>query len=153
MDGWIIAGVLAAISQTLIIAIAALVAVRQLRETSRQRKFDALLRVYRTIGSSDARENRRAIYEELPNSPEKLTPEQWRLVGDVAVMFDHIGALAKFALIDEKELLETHGPMIARLWSRLEPYIQYERARLGPGRVAAFEALAKRSQEILSNNR
>ena len=63
-------------------------------------------------------------------------------------MFDHIGALAKFKLIDEHELLETHGRMIARLWSRLNPYIQHERARLSDGQmVAAFEALAKRAQE------
>jgi hypothetical protein len=147
MDGWIIAGVLAAICQTAIIAVAAVIAVNQLRETSRQRKFDALLRVYRTIGSSEARNDRRVIYEELPAFPEKLTPDQWRLVGDVAVMFDHVGALAKFKLIDEDELLETHSRMISRLWSRLDPYIQYERDRLGDGQmVAAFEALAKRAQ-------
>lgn len=124
----------------------ALLAVRQLKEMTRSRNLEAMLRVYEMISSENARTLRRYIYESLLSDPEDISPEEQRIIEEVSVLFDRVGALVDAGLVPEDLLFQSHGRMISRIWDRLEPYISHYR-QIHPGHVSYFESLARAARQ------
>ena len=126
---------------------AAVVALGQLREMTKARHLEALLRVYDMIGSEPARKQRRIIYTELNSEPESLTHEEHELVEQVTIAFERIGKLVESDLVPMNELFEGHCEVIIRTWKRLEPYVRHHRTLAGGRYAKHFERIAKLAQE------
>src|ERR1051325_11306295 len=130
-----------------VVVYAAVVAVGQLREMTKTRHLEALLRVYDMIGSATARKQLRIIYTELESKPESLTHEERELVEQVTITFERIGKLVESDLVPMNELFEGHCEVVIRTWKRLEPYIRYHRTLAGGRYAKHFERLAKLAQK------
>lgn len=120
---------------------AAIVGLTHLREATRTRHLEAMLRVYEMIGSKHARAQRRFIYTQLRSTPEDLTPEEREVVEEVSVTFDKIGNLVEKGLVPEDELMTTHCEIFIRAWQTLEPYIMHYRQLISENHVKSFERL------------
>src|SRR5256885_13103464 len=86
-----------------VVVYAAIVALGQLKEMTKARHLEALLRVYDMIGSELARKQRRIIYTELRSEPEHLTSDERELVEQVTIMFERIGKLVESDLVPRDE--------------------------------------------------
>lgn len=132
----------ATVTGAVVVVYAAIVAVRQLKEMTRTRYLEAMLRVYELISSDDARDTRRYIYSELRSTPDALTLEEQRQVEKASVLLDRVGSLVAAGLVPADLVLSSHSTMIANLWDRLEPYIRFHRSQRYESYVRYFEELA-----------
>src|SRR5918912_4022586 len=98
----------------------AVIALRQLKEMTKARHLEAMLKVYEMIGSESARKQRKFIYTELTSAPEALTSDERDQVEQVCVAFDRIGILVRSDLIPKDELFAGHCEVIIRTWRKLE---------------------------------
>lgn len=130
----------------------AVVALRQLKEMTKARHLEAMLKVYEMIGSESARKQRKFIYTELKSTPEELTFDEREQVEQICVAFDRIGILVGSDLIPKDELFAGHGQVIIRTWTKLEPYIKHHRKMIGNYHAKHFEALAALAQEYHSEH-
>ncbi len=136
----------------IVLIVTAAIIGRQLREMTRTRHLEAMLKVYDLISSSEARSMRKFIYNELNSDPDKISCEERNIVEQVCVDFDNIGKLVKSRLVPANELLESHCEMFIRIWQKLAPYIQHHKEVVGGRHVPHFVQLAKLAQEYHSEN-
>lgn len=141
---------IATVATAAIATIAAVFALVQVREMTRTRHLEAMLRVFEMLGAEDARKQRRFIYTQLKSSPERLTPEEQWVVEQVTVTFDRLGRLVEMGLVPREELFQGHCEVVIRVWARLKPYIYHHRSRVGGRHGHNFEELAKSAQEYFS---
>ncbi|HUC24576.1 MAG TPA: DUF4760 domain-containing protein [Streptosporangiaceae bacterium] len=154
MGLWNILASVATIVAAIVVSFAAYLAVRQLKEMTKSRNLEGMLRIYEMIASEDARRSRRFIYEKLKSEPQDVSDEERRYVEDVSVMFDRVGALAEAGLIPEALLFQSHGEVITRMWDRLEPHILYRRRQPGNAtHVSHFEKLAMSARKYQAARR
>ena len=106
-----------------VIVYTVLVALGQLKEMTRTRHLEAMLRVYDIIGSHEARIQRRFIYTQLTSPPYQLSSEERDHIEDVSASFDRIGKLIEDGLVPRDMLFDSHCEMIIRCWIKLKPYI------------------------------
>lgn len=139
---WSSAASIATIIGAGVVIYAAVVAVGQLKETTKTRHLEAMLRVYDMIASPGARASRRFIYSELKSAPGKVTSEEREKIEEVSVMFDRVGALVSAGLVPEDLLFASHREMIIRSWDKLAPYVEYSRLHRYPSFATYFELLA-----------
>ncbi len=125
----------------------AIMALNQLKEMTRTRHLEAMLRVYDLIGSQEARRHRRFIYTKLKSSPDKLTAEEREHVEQVSIEFDQIGKLVESGLVPQNELFDSHCEVVIRLWTKLESYILHHQKLIGGRHVPHFQKLAQSAQE------
>ena len=130
-----------------VVVYTAVVALNQLKEMTKARHLEALLRVYDMIGSETARKQRRIIYTELKSAPEALTHEERELVEHVTITFERIGKLVESDLVPMNELFEGHCEVIIRTWNKLERHIRHYRTLAGGRHAKHFERLAKLAKE------
>jgi hypothetical protein len=90
---------IATTGSALVVIYAAYVAVGQLREMTKARHLEAMLRVYEIIGTESARSSRRFIHGELASQPGSVTPEERGHIENVAVALDQVGALVEAGLV------------------------------------------------------
>ena len=150
---WSIFASIATIIGVGVVICAALLALRQLRETTRARHLEAMLRVYEMIGSEDARSSRRFIYTQLKSNPEKITPQEQEKIEEVTVALDRIGTLVSANLVPKKLLFSSHCEMVILCWDKLSPYIMYRRLHLDdPTYATYFERLAGSARDYKTIN-
>ncbi len=125
-----------------VVIYAAVVAVGQLKEMTKTRHLEAMLRVYDMIASPEARASRRFIYSELRSAPDRVTSEEREKIEEVSVMLDRVGALVSAGLVPKNLLFASHREMIIRSWEKLAPYINYWRMHRYPSFASHFELLA-----------
>jgi hypothetical protein len=125
-----------------VVIYAAFLAVSQLKEMTKARHLEAMLRVYDMIGSERARSSRRFIYSELRSQPEDITSEEREKIEDVSAVLDRIGTLVEAGLVPEGLLFASHYEMIILSWDTLAPYILYRRLNLDVTYARHFEHLA-----------
>lgn len=128
------------------VILAAWFAKDQLKEMTRARKLDGMLKVYEMIGSKDARDKRHYIYFKLKSSPEKLKKKEIEIVQDVSVTLDRIGQLVASGLIPREELFHSHSEMFIRTWKHLEPFVMHFRKTINGDYVNNFETLARQAE-------
>ncbi len=133
-----------------VVIYAAFVAVSQLREMTKARHLEAMLRVYDMIGSEKARSSRRFIYSELRSKPDAVTPEERENIEYVSVTLDQVGALVSAGLVPSDQLFGSHCEMITKSWDRLTPYILYRRRHLDRTFAINFEKLANSARAYQS---
>jgi hypothetical protein len=141
---WSDAGDIATCVQAALLIVAAYFAVSQVREASRARKLAVLMPLRYEIDSLDARRNRHALFNDLPDDLTSLAPEEDEIVDRVVVEYDNLGMLIRVGLIDVDLLAQLYSPSTERCWRRVESWVGKERARRGHGLYAnGFEMFAK----------
>jgi hypothetical protein len=149
VDVWVAIAAIAAAIQTVIIAAAAYYAFTQVRESRKDRRANILLSLRDYIDSAESRQNRYALFNELPDDlTSGLTVEQDRVIDRVVVEYENIGSLVVKGFIDFKLIADLYGNSAERSWKRVKPWVQKERARRNNGTyVPNFEKFAKECTE------
>jgi hypothetical protein len=142
---WGDAGDIATCVQAVLLVVAAYFAVGQVSEASKARKLAIIMPLRYEIDSLDARRNRHALFNDLPEDLTSLTPEQDEIVDRVVVEYDNLGRLIRAKLIDFDLLAQFYSQSTERCWRKVEPWIGKERARRGNDLYAnGFEMFAER---------
>jgi hypothetical protein len=93
MAAWAGIAAIAAAIQTAILAAAAYYALTQVREARQIRLLQIITSLRHDIDSTESRQNRYALFNELPDDlTSSLTAEQDRVVDRVVVEYDNIGS-------------------------------------------------------------
>lgn len=130
----------------------AVVTLRQLKEMTKTRHLEGMLKVYEMIGSDEARKKRRYLYTQLSTKPENLTLEEREIIENVSVTFDRVGKLVEAGLVPRNELLASHCEIFIRTWRTVEPHILSFRKVIGGRYVEHFEKLAKEAETYFSKH-
>ncbi len=114
MDLWVTAGAVAACVQTVVLLVAAYLAVGQVKEASRARKLAIIVPLRYEIDSTEAQRNRLTLFNDLPEDLTALEPEQDVVVDKVVVEYDNLGKLVHARLIDFELLAQFYSPSTER---------------------------------------
>jgi hypothetical protein len=121
---WAAVAAIAAAVQTAVIVCAAAYALGQVREARRARNLTTLIYLNGTIDADSAHEDRRKLFNELPDDLTKeLSPENYALVYRIVRLFTFIGDLVAKGLLDFELIAATHARPISRIFQRLEPWV------------------------------
>jgi hypothetical protein len=155
MAAWAGIAAIAAAIQTVVLTAAAYYAFTQAREARRVRLLNILISLRHDIDSSESRQNRYALFNELPDDlTSPLTAEQDRVVDRVVVEYENIASLAINGFIDFNLIASLYGNSTERSWKRVEPWIQKERMRRNSAPYATnFEEFAKKCVEYNAQKR
>ena len=145
-DFWSVLASVATVFGFAVVIWASIIAVRQLKESTRTRHLEAMLQVYQMIGNEDARSSRRLVYN-LDAEPGQLTAEQRDCVEKVTVSFDRIGFLVKSGLVPKDHFFESHCEVVIRSWRKLEPYIDHHIQKVGGRHAHHFRFLAQEAEK------
>ena len=133
-----IAAVLTAISTTVYVvlfAIALRIALYQLIEFEKSRKLQATLAIFRELKTRDFIDNRRYIYDFLPEKIEGVESDQLKdyfLEIEVALAaFDRVGYLLRENHIDAEPILENYWASVWRCWKKSKNIIAWVREKRG----------------------
>lgn len=142
---WAAVAAIAAAVQTAVIICAAAYALGQVREARRARNLTTLIYLNGTIDADSAHEDRRQLFNELPDDLTKeLSPEHYALIYRIVRLFTFIGDLVAKGLLDFELIAPTHGRPISRISQRLEPWIRKQH-ETDPTFAQAFVSLGRRS--------
>jgi hypothetical protein len=112
---------------------AGFVAYRELSETADSRYVEVADRLFQELNAPEAIEARRWIYRHLPADPAKgvrtIPPLGQQALKSVLNSLDRVAFLTQAGWIPYDVVLPWMHPMIAKLWTKLEPYVRYERKR------------------------
>ncbi len=112
---------------------AGFIAYRELSEVSSSRHMDIADRLFQELNSPENVAARRWIYRQLPDDPaqglQSLIPEGQAAVKQALNSLDRVAFLTQAGWIPEEIVMPWMHPMIAKSWSKLRPYVEYERAR------------------------
>lgn len=142
--------VIASVSTTLgfgVVIVGTLLASRQLREMTRTRHLEAMLRIYELLAGEGPRSARRFIYTQLKNPPESVTAEEREQIEKVSIQMDTLGRLVSAGLVPTEQLLDGHAEVFIRAWTVLQPYVVHHRRLLGSRHGQSFEYLAGVAKE------
>jgi hypothetical protein len=155
MATWAGIAAIAAVIQTAILAAAAYYALTQVREARKIRLLQIITSLRHDIDSTESRQNRYALFNELPDDlTSSLTAEQDQVVDRVVVEYDNIGSLVINGFIDFDLVASLYGNSTERSWKRTEPWIKKERMRRnGAPYAPSFEEFAKKCIEYNSRRR
>jgi len=140
-----------ALFQTIVLVVAGLVAVFQLRATQQSRYLDAVVRMFEDFGSRDAYADSDAVLG-LPVSIDDYTSQETELATWAVRVFEEIAFLVESGMMPANYIVPLYSRRILWSWDALQPFILEQRRlrdsggeyRLG-GDGRYFEALAKRS--------
>lgn len=149
---WSIAASISTVCGFGVVIYTAIIALRQLKELTKARHLEAMVKIYEIIGSKEARELRRYIYTQLCSAPESMTDKDREVFEEVSVAFDRIGNLVKRGLVPKDELFATHSEIFIKTWQKLEPYVLYYRRVISDNYVRSFEDLKNSAQAYYAHN-
>ena len=143
--------VVVALLQTILLVVAGLVAVFQLRATQKSRYLESLVRMFEDFGSHDAYADADAVLG-LPATYQEYTPQEVELATWAVRVYEKIAFLVDTEMIPANYIIPLYSRRIVWTWDALQPYIQEERRLRDSGgeyRMAGdgryFERLAKRA--------
>lgn len=132
---------------TVIFLITALVFGREIREAVRARHLDGVKYVKELIGTDEASNSRRWVYQELKKTDQPLSPEDESRVLGICRDFDHIGFLCRKELIPVDLVVETYNRNILDMWNRLEYFVtRWREQRDDEDYLWEFEWLARKAE-------
>jgi hypothetical protein len=112
---------------------AGFVAYRELSEISNTRSLEVIDRLFDELNSTENIDARRWVFQNLPTDPEAgiptLSTEERQKIKQVLNSLDRVAFLTQPGWIDEALVMPWMNPMVVKAWSKLEPYVDYERQR------------------------
>lgn len=127
------AGVISAVAaaiQTLVIIIAAWLAIKQLRDAVRARSLTGFQAIWAELNGAEARGDRAFIFANEID-PADLDVEDRLKVERVCVTFDFIGVLVYHELVPRDVALSMYFDVVLRTWHRVRAFVLAERRRRG----------------------
>lgn len=119
-------GIVVALLQTLLLALAGFVAWFQLRETAKTRYLEALIRMFEDFGSRQAYFEADAILG-LPQRIEEYTPEEIELAAWAVRVYEKIAFLVDSGMIPAQYIVPLYSRRIVWAWDALLPYVEEQR--------------------------
>jgi hypothetical protein len=147
-----IIGVFLTCIQTVIILLATIFALRQLKESTRSRQADVIDRIFEYTVSKDVREARKRTREiELPSDLSLLTEEQERDIEQTLIGWARVSVLLDLGTFEDESkslVLQTYSWSIVNSWEKvLRTYVIYQRKISGdPGYWSNVEKLANHAK-------
>jgi hypothetical protein len=142
-------GIVVALLQTLLLALAGFVAWFQLRETAKTRYLEAVIRMFEDFGSREAYFEADAILG-LPQRIEDFSPQEVELATWAVRVYEKIAFLVDSGMIPAQYIVPLYSRRIIWAWDALLPYIEEQRRLRDTGgayRMAGdaiyFQALVK----------
>jgi hypothetical protein len=130
-------------------ALALLVIARDIREAIKTRHLEGIKYVRGLLGSEDASERRRWIYQDLRRADWPLSSEDEKKALAVCRDFDNIGFLCRKGLIPVDLVVETYNRNIVDMWNRLERFVtQWRQQRSDEDYFWEFEWLAQKAEVV-----
>lgn len=112
---------------------AAYVAYRELSELSAARHIEVADRLFKELNAPGSVEARRWIFQNLSDDPEEglrsLSTEGQAAVKRVLNSLDRVAFLTQAGWIPERMVMPWMNPMVVKVWTKLGPYVEYERRR------------------------
>jgi hypothetical protein len=145
-------GVVTALLQVVLLAVAGFVAWFQLREAAKTRYLEALVRMFDDFGSREAYFDADALLG-LPQRIENYNNEEIELAIWSVRTYEKIGFFVDTGMIPEEFIIPLYSRRIVWSWAALWPFIQWQRTLRDEGgayRMAGdglyFERLYKRAK-------
>lgn len=111
----------------------AFVAYRELAEVTNSRYLEVADRLFAELNSPANIEARRWVYQHLPDDPAEavgtLTDEDQAAIKRVLNSLDRVSFLTQPGWIPEDMVMPWMAIMVTKAWTRLKPYVEYERQR------------------------
>lgn len=131
------------IAATVTAIIALLLIVLQLRQQTKQQRFEALREVHREVATAEFREALRAVFavdsEELAATDSVTLKEH---IDDATAVYDLVGLRIQEGVLPKEATLKTEWKILLPLWSHTREYVMEERRRRGLPYKEYFEWLA-----------
>jgi hypothetical protein len=121
----------------------------ELRESIRARHLDGLRYVWGVIGTREASDERRWVYQtfgEAKAEPSQLSLEELDRVREICKAFDHIGLLCRHGLVPAEVVVSHYTGLVLDMWQLLEPTVVYLRTKYGHEYFREFEWLAQQAK-------
>lgn len=132
-DPWAMLSALSAAVAAAIVLGAGYFAYRELGEVTSSRHMEVADRLFSELNSKQNIEARRWIIQNLPDDPEQgmqsLSAEGRGHIKQVLNSLDRVAFLTQPNWIPEEMIMPWMSIMVVKAWTRLEPYVEYERAR------------------------
>lgn len=130
-------------------ALALLLIAADIRESTRARHLDGIRYVKGLLGSQDASDTRKWVYQDLKKATWPLSAEDEKRALAICRDFDHIGFLCRKNLIPVDLVVETYNRNILDMWNRLERFIvQWREQRRDADYFWEFEWLASKAEVV-----
>ncbi len=146
-----IASSLATCLSLTILVPAALVALKQLRESTKLRRMEGLFQAYKWMAKDTAIKERGQVYDlkesELPLS--EISIADRKVIGNVCVTFDKLGNMAKHDLIPQDVFMDSHGDVVYKTWWAVEEYVEGRRHEFLGQYVPHFEHFTQEALEFM----
>ncbi len=111
------------------------VAYRELSEVSSSRHMEVADRLFDEMNSTENIEARRWIFQHLPENAEEgiasMPPEGRAAIKLVLNSLDRVAFLTQADWIPDEMIMPWMNTMIIKVWSKLEPYVDFESRRRG----------------------
>jgi hypothetical protein len=136
---------------------AGFIAYRELSEISNTRYMEVADRLFEELNSEENIEARRWVFHHLPADPQEgipsMSPAGRAAVKRVLNSLDRVAFLTQSGWIDEDLVMPWMNPMIVKVWTKISPYVEYERQRRHePDYYQGASALAERCQAWRKEN-
>lgn len=137
-----ITGVLALVISIIALAVSGILAYRQVALMSRANQLPLMIDLIRELRSPDFLERERFVNEELVHlNPHlgysNLPPFAADNLQHVKSLFNSIGSLVAFRVIDERAAISIFGYRASRAWRSMAPFVESER-RIRAGNYAPY---------------
>lgn len=156
-DIWSAISAISAALQTILVIIALLYAIAQLREAARARATEAIRQVFEVLASPKARHERKLVYQSAGSDFSEMPDEQLQPLWNVAISLNNVGLLIARGFLPAEVVYGIYGDTAVRCWQVLEPLLRQERERRGerdtsPYYLKYFEEIANNSKEYLEKH-
>jgi hypothetical protein len=111
---------------------AGFVAYRELSEIADSRHMEVADRLFAELNSEESIQARRWIFQKLPDDPEEslnALSEHQKYIKHTLNSLDRVAFLTQAEWIPDTIIMPWMNPMIVKVWSKLEPYVDYESRR------------------------
>ena len=123
-----------------------------IRESIRFRHLDGMKYTSDLIGTQEAAEKRKWVFEELSKMPRPLSSENADKARDICRDFDHIGLLCRKGLLPTNIIIRTYNRNILEIWGQLKPVIdQFRKEAQDKDYFAEFDWLADHASKVKSS--
>jgi hypothetical protein len=127
---------------------ALLLIVLQLRQQTKQQRFEALSQVHKEVAEPEFRDALRAIFA-VP--PEELTSttsfDLMQSIDDATAVYDLVGLRIQEGVLPKEATLKTEWKILVPLWQHVEGFVKKERERRGMPYKEHFEWLAGEAEK------
>jgi hypothetical protein len=131
------------------VAIVLLLIAADIREAMKARHLEGIRYIKSLIGSEEASDRRKWVYQELKKESWPLPAEDQKKALAICRDFDHIGFLCRKGLVPVDLVVETYNRNIVDMWDRLERFIiQWRQETRDKDYFWEFEWLANKAKVV-----